>query len=187
MCRIWAAIAGVTTIGGVLFLQPRAPPVKPKGKREKWFLLDFDILKSPTFWIMASAPSLVGPVPRHVLTSRDLPARLDILRLSQLLPGVALLGDVHLVRAQLAVAPTPLGRRLRLQRFSFPRIDRDWGGSGSFSRPHDHRLGSRRNDLRPVRLGPQSLSRRRHGLLGPVRVRVPHHSLFWSWRQTDFG
>ncbi|GAA5838610.1 hypothetical protein JCM3766R1_006033 [Sporobolomyces carnicolor] len=60
MCRIWAAIAGVTTIGGVLFLQPRAPPVKPKGKREKWFLLDFDILKSPTFWIMASAPSLLA-------------------------------------------------------------------------------------------------------------------------------
>ncbi|GAA5915155.1 uncharacterized protein JCM6883_001749 [Sporobolomyces salmoneus] len=52
MCRIWAGIAGVTTIGSVLFLQPRSPPVKPKGKREKWFLLDLDILKSPTFWIM---------------------------------------------------------------------------------------------------------------------------------------
>jgi hypothetical protein len=42
----------VTTIGSVLFLQPRSPPVKPKGKREKWFLLDFRILKSSTFWIM---------------------------------------------------------------------------------------------------------------------------------------
>ncbi|GAA5997140.1 hypothetical protein JCM5350_006322 [Sporobolomyces pararoseus] len=55
MCRIWAAIAGVTTIGSVLFLQPRCPPVKPKGKREKWFLLDLEILKNSTFWIMSAA------------------------------------------------------------------------------------------------------------------------------------
>ncbi|GAA6012733.1 hypothetical protein JCM11491_002545 [Sporobolomyces phaffii] len=55
MCRVWAAIVGVASIGSVLVLQPRNPPVKPKGKREKWFLLDLRILKSSTFWIMAVA------------------------------------------------------------------------------------------------------------------------------------
>lgn len=54
MCRIWALTVGIASIGSVLVLQPRNPPVKPKGKREKWFLLDLRILRSSTFWIMVS-------------------------------------------------------------------------------------------------------------------------------------
>ncbi|GAA5941438.1 uncharacterized protein JCM15063_006102 [Sporobolomyces koalae] len=55
MCRAWAAIAGVASVGSVLVLQPRQPPIRPKGKREKWFLLDLRIIRSPAFWIMATS------------------------------------------------------------------------------------------------------------------------------------
>ncbi|GAA5833183.1 hypothetical protein JCM5353_009052 [Sporobolomyces roseus] len=55
MTRVWSAVVGVASIGSVLVLQPRVPPVKPKdGKREKLFLLDLSIIKSTSFWIMSA-------------------------------------------------------------------------------------------------------------------------------------